>query len=70
MPRHPAVVAALVAGLRAAEGRLDALAAWLIGPESGSVTGVELIADGGMTRRMIFAEWRRRGRVGGGAPPT
>ncbi|HWA80842.1 MAG TPA: SDR family oxidoreductase [Acetobacteraceae bacterium] len=30
------------------------LAAWLIGPESGFVTGAEFIIDGGMTRKMIY----------------
>ena len=33
-----------------------ALAAWLLGPESGFVTGAEFVLDGGMTRRMIYAE--------------
>jgi NAD(P)-dependent dehydrogenase (short-subunit alcohol dehydrogenase family) len=33
-----------------------ALAAWLVGPESGFVTGAEFIIDGGMTRKMIYAE--------------
>ena len=33
-----------------------ALAAWLLGPESGFVTGSEFIVDGGMTRRMLYAE--------------
>ena len=32
-----------------------ALAAWLLGPESGFVTGAEFVLDGGMTRRMIYA---------------
>lgn len=31
-----------------------ALAAWLIGPESGFVTGANLVSDGGMTRKMIY----------------
>ena len=31
-----------------------ALAAWLIGPESGFITGAEFIIDGGMTRKMIY----------------
>lgn len=33
-----------------------ALAAWLLGPESGFATGAEFVLDGGMTRRMIYAE--------------
>lgn len=33
-----------------------ALVAWLVGPESGFVTGAEFITDGGMTRRMRYAE--------------
>ena len=33
-----------------------ALVAWLVGPESGFVTGAEFVADGGMTRKMIYAE--------------
>jgi NAD(P)-dependent dehydrogenase (short-subunit alcohol dehydrogenase family) len=33
-----------------------ALVAWLIGPESGFVTGAEFVTDGGMTRKMIYAE--------------
>ena len=33
-----------------------ALTAWLLGPESGFVTGAEFVLDGGMTRRMIYAE--------------
>jgi NAD(P)-dependent dehydrogenase (short-subunit alcohol dehydrogenase family) len=32
------------------------LVAWLVGPESGFVTGAEFVADGGMTRKMIYAE--------------
>ncbi|HTI01276.1 MAG TPA: SDR family oxidoreductase [Acidisoma sp.] len=32
------------------------LAAWLLGPESGFVTGAEFLTDGGMTRKMIYAE--------------
>lgn len=32
------------------------LAAWLLGPESGFVTGAEFVTDGGMTRKMIYIE--------------
>lgn len=32
------------------------LAAFLLGPDSGFVTGAEFVADGGMTRKMIYAE--------------
>ena len=33
-----------------------ALIAWLLGRESGFVTGAEFVTDGGMTRKMIYAE--------------
>ena len=33
-----------------------ALVAWLLGPEAGFVTGAEFVTDGGMTRKMIYAE--------------
>lgn len=33
-----------------------ALAAWLLGPDSGFVTGAEFMCDGGMTRKMIYEE--------------
>jgi NAD(P)-dependent dehydrogenase (short-subunit alcohol dehydrogenase family) len=33
-----------------------ALVAWLCGPEAGFVTGAEFVTDGGMTRKMIYAE--------------
>ena len=32
------------------------LVAWLVGPEAGFVTGAEFVCDGGMTRKMIYAE--------------
>jgi NAD(P)-dependent dehydrogenase (short-subunit alcohol dehydrogenase family) len=35
---------------------IAALAAWLVGSESGFVTGVEFIVDGGVTRKMIYPE--------------
>ncbi|WP_376097329.1 SDR family oxidoreductase [Roseomonas sp. CCTCC AB2023176] len=40
---------------------IAALAAWLLGPESGFVTGAEFVSDGGMTRKMIY-EGRSRDR--------
>ena len=33
---------------------IASLAAWLLGPESGFVTGAEFVSDGGMTRKMIY----------------
>lgn len=33
-----------------------ALVTWLLGAESGFMTGAELVLDGGMTRKMIYAE--------------
>lgn len=35
---------------------IAALVAWLLGPEAGFVTGAEFVSDGGMTRKMIYAE--------------
>jgi NAD(P)-dependent dehydrogenase (short-subunit alcohol dehydrogenase family) len=35
---------------------IAALAAWLVGPESGFVTGSEFVIDGGVTRKMIYPE--------------
>ncbi len=40
-------------------GRVEdvaAMVAWLVGSESGFVTGAEFVVDGGMTRKMIYAE--------------
>lgn len=37
-------------------GDVAALVAWLVGPESGFVTGAEFVVDGGMTRKMIYLE--------------
>ena len=40
-------------------GRVEdvaSLVAWLVGAESGFVTGSEFVIDGGMTRKMIYAE--------------
>jgi len=34
---------------------IAAIVAWLVGPESGFVTGAEFVVDGGMTRKMIYA---------------
>ena len=33
---------------------IAALVAWLVGPESGFITGAEFIIDGGMTRKMMY----------------
>jgi NAD(P)-dependent dehydrogenase (short-subunit alcohol dehydrogenase family) len=33
-----------------------AMALWLLGTEAGFVTGAEFVTDGGMTRKMIYAE--------------
>jgi NAD(P)-dependent dehydrogenase (short-subunit alcohol dehydrogenase family) len=35
---------------------IAALAAFLAGPESGFITGAEFVADGGVTRKMIYPE--------------
>jgi NAD(P)-dependent dehydrogenase (short-subunit alcohol dehydrogenase family) len=33
---------------------IAALAAFLVGPESGFITGAEFVVDGGVTRKMIY----------------
>lgn len=35
---------------------IASLVSFLVGPESGFVTGAEFVVDGGMTRKMIYAE--------------
>ena len=35
---------------------IASLASWLLGNESGFVTGAEFVVDGGMTRKMIYAD--------------
>jgi len=37
-------------------GDIARLAAFLLGPDSGFITGAEFVADGGMTRKMIYEE--------------
>ncbi len=37
-------------------GDVAGMVAWLLGPESGFVTGAEFVVDGGMTRKMIYEE--------------
>jgi NAD(P)-dependent dehydrogenase (short-subunit alcohol dehydrogenase family) len=32
------------------------LAAFLVGPEAGFITGSEFVVDGGVTRKMIYPE--------------
>ena len=35
---------------------IAALVAWLVGPESGFVTGADFVVDGGMTRKMVYVD--------------
>ena len=35
---------------------IAALVAFLVGPDSGFMTGAEFVADGGVTRKMIYPE--------------
>lgn len=44
------------AGRVGTPGDIASLAAFLLGPESGFITGQEFVVDGGMTRKMIYAE--------------
>jgi NAD(P)-dependent dehydrogenase (short-subunit alcohol dehydrogenase family) len=44
------------AGRVGTPGDIASLASWLLGPESGFVTGAEFVVDGGMTRKMIYVE--------------
>ena len=44
------------AGRVGVPGDIADLAAWLLAPGSGFLTGTEIVADGGMTRKMIYAE--------------
>ncbi|WP_428391885.1 SDR family oxidoreductase [Lichenicoccus sp.] len=55
-PLRPEDHAQHPAGRVGTAGDVAALAAWLLGPESRFVTGAEFIVDGGITRRMIYAE--------------
>ena len=59
--RHPAVLgerdhAQHPCGRVGRPEDIAALVAWLLGPESGFVTGANFMADGGMTRKMIYEE--------------
>lgn len=44
------------AGRVGTPGDIAALAAFLLGPESGFITGAEFVVDGGMMRKMIYIE--------------
>jgi NAD(P)-dependent dehydrogenase (short-subunit alcohol dehydrogenase family) len=44
------------AGRVGTPGDIAAVAAFLLGPESGFVTGAEFVVDGGSTRKMIYPE--------------
>jgi NAD(P)-dependent dehydrogenase (short-subunit alcohol dehydrogenase family) len=44
------------AGRVGTPGDVAALVAFLVGPESGFITGAEFMADGGVTRKMIYPE--------------
>lgn len=55
-PLRPEDHAQHPAGRVGRPGDVAGLVAWLVGPESGFVTGAELVIDGGMTRKMIYLE--------------
>lgn len=44
------------AGRVGTAGDIAALAAFLVGPDSGFITGAEFVVDGGVTRKMIYPE--------------
>ena len=44
------------AGRVGAVGDIAAMVGFLLGPDSGFITGAEFVVDGGMTRKMIYAE--------------
>jgi NAD(P)-dependent dehydrogenase (short-subunit alcohol dehydrogenase family) len=54
-PLSPADHAQHPAGRVGRPEDVAALVGWLLGPESGFVTGAELVVDGGMTRKMIYS---------------
>lgn len=53
-PPGPADHAQHPAGRVGVPEDIAALAAWLLGPEAGFATGANFVADGGMTRKMIY----------------
>lgn len=55
-PPTPADHAQHPAGRVGTVADIAALVAYLVGPESGFVTGAEFVVDGGMTRRMIYVD--------------
>ncbi len=55
-PPRPADGAFHPAGRVGTPDDIAALVAWLVGPESGFITGAEFIVDGGVTRKMIYPE--------------
>jgi NAD(P)-dependent dehydrogenase (short-subunit alcohol dehydrogenase family) len=55
-PLRPEDHAQHPAGRVGQAGDIAALVAWLVGREAGFITGAEFVSDGGMTRKMIYAE--------------